>query len=289
MHGAATNVLEEVGTMAEEEWDEMKNGFGTIPYRGYRYGPVSQESTAQISAKLREATAEPRRLRLILELLKKGDLSARDLLVPMLESPYVDVRMYTAELFAYVCTHDQVNLLKKSLVVAQDLDEVMRVILFIGETLSIRAAQLLWQFRQEMGGEYQEFSGYIYTALTDILCLEGVDEYNLDDPGAWQTFEREVTSLDWTSYYHEGLPVFIGELTKKVIIYTAIARTERTKFALVDEPRVLSNFSGINCPVGYGRQVDDDDLGAVLKYTHRLGGMKWDKGMKYFYGYPVGR
>jgi hypothetical protein len=275
--------------MAEEEWDEMRDGFGTVPYRGYRYGPVSHESKAQISAKLREATAEPRRLRLILELLKKGDWSARDLLVPMLESPYVDVRMYAAELFAYVCTHDQVNLLKKSLVVAQDLDEVMRVILFIGETLSTRAAQLLWTFREEMGGEYQEFSGYIHSALTDILSLDGVDEYSLDEPSARQVFDLEIMTLDPTKYYYGGKPVFIGDLTKEVITYAAIARTERTKFALVDEPRVLSNFSGINCPVGYGRSVDDDGLGAVLKYTHQIGQMKLDKGMKYFYGHPVGR
>jgi hypothetical protein len=275
--------------MAEEEWDEMRDGFGTIPYRGYRYGPVSHESRLQISAELREATAEPRRLRLILELLKKGDLSARDLLVPMLESPHVDVRMYAAELFAYVCTHDQVNLLKRSLIVAQDLDEVMRVISFIGETLSLRAAQMLWEFREEMGGEYQEFSGYIHSALTDILCLDGVDEYSLDEPSARHVFDREIMTLDPAKYYYEGKPVFIGDLTKEVITYTAIARTERTKFALVDEPRVLSNFSGINCPVGYGRRVNDDDLGAVLKYTHRIGRIKWDKGMKYFYGYPVGR
>jgi hypothetical protein len=275
--------------MAEEEWDEMREGFGTIPYRGYRYGPVSQESRTQILAKLREEKNDPRRLRLILELLKKGDWSARDLLVPMLESPYLDVRMYSAELFAYVCTHDQVELLKRSLVVVEDLDELMRVILFIGETLSLRAAQLLWQFREEMGGEYQEFSGYIHSALTDILSLDGVDEYSLDDPGARQAFDREVMSLDPTYYYYEGKPIFIGDLTKKVITYAAIARTERTKFGLVDEPRVLSNFSGVNCPVGYGRRVDDDGLGAVLKYTEQLGRIKLEKGMKYFYGHPVGR
>src|SRR5262249_52689583 len=207
--------------MAGEEWDEMRDGVGTIPYSGYRYGPVSSESRAQISAELKEATSEPRRLRLILELLKKGDLSARDLLVPMLESPYLDVRMYAAELFAYVCTHDQVNLLKRSLVAVEDLDELMRVILFIGETLSIRAAQMLWEFRQEMGGEYQEFSGYIHSALTDILSLDGVDEYSLDEPGARRAFDHEVLSLDPTKYYYEGKPVFIGDLTKKVITYAA--------------------------------------------------------------------
>jgi len=237
---------------------------------------------------LREATLEPRRLRLILELLKKGDLSARDLLVPMLESPYLDVRMYAAELFAYVCRHDQVNLLKRSLVAVEDLDELMRVILFIGETLSIRAAQMLWEFRHEMGGEYQEFSGYIHSALTDILSLDGVDEYSLDDPGARRAFDHEVLSLDPTKYYYEGKPVFIGDLTKKVITYAAIARTDRTKFGLVDEPRVLSNFSGINCPVGYARSVDDEGLGAVLRYTSQIAQMKLNKGMKYFYGHPVG-
>jgi len=205
----------------------------------------------------------------------------------MLESPYVDIRLYSAELFAYVCTHQQVGLLKRSLVVAEDLDELMRVVLLIGHTFSIRAAQLLWQFREEMGGEYQEFSGYIHTALTDILSLEGVDEYSLDDASARQAFDQEVKSLDPTNYYHEGRPIFVGDLTKAVITYTAIARKERTKFGLVDEPRVLSNFSGINCPVGYGRRVDDDDLGAVLRYTKVLAGMKWIKGMKYFYGHPV--
>src|SRR5262249_37666721 len=186
--------------MAEEEWDEMRDGFGTVPYRGYRYGPISNESRAQISAKLSQAVDAPLRLRLILELLKKGDFSARDLLVPMLESPYLDVRLYAAELFAYVCTHDQANLLKSSLVAVEDLDELMRVILFIGETLSIRGAQLLWEFRKEMGGEYQEFSGYIHSALTDILSLDGVDEYNLDDPAARQAFDREVMSLDPAKY-----------------------------------------------------------------------------------------
>src|SRR5262249_19769591 len=124
--------------------------------------------------------------------------------------------------------------------------------------------------------------------LTDILALEGFDEFNLEESSAREACAREVRSLDASKYYCEGKPIFPGDLTQQVIIYAAIANREGPHFKLFTEPRVLSNFSGINCPVAHGMEVSDAVLRGVLDYTLRLSHMKWTRGMKYFYGHPVG-
>src|SRR5262249_25011317 len=152
--------------------------FGTIPYRPYRYGAVSVDHREQIAANLKGTTDEPRRLKLILEILKKGDFSATELLVPLLTSTSYSVRLYAAGLLADVCRHDQVHHLEKSFWAAEDVNEVFSLIMALGMTFSINAIPLLWQIRKALG-EQPELDGLTHHALTSILCLDGIDESGL--------------------------------------------------------------------------------------------------------------
>jgi hypothetical protein len=174
-----------------------------------------------------------------------------------------------------------------SLLYAEDPDEALTVILFLGQTFSVQAVPLLWQFREDIGDD-PELDGYIHDALTDILSLDGIDEYSLDEPDAREALDREVMSLEPTKYYYRGNPIFPGDFTKRVITYAAIGNREGEKFKLVSEPKVLSNFSGINCPIRRGMNVRDIVFRGLIEYTKRIARMNWTKGMKYFYGHPIG-
>src|SRR5262245_26523173 len=198
--------------MEEVEWDEMKEGgFGTLPYRGYRYGSLSRDSLEDITAELKQTTDELDRIKLILELLKRGDFSARNLLVPLLKSKSPEVRRYSAHLFSDTCSNDLVHHLESSYWAAEDPDEALSLILDIGTTFSLQGIPLLWQIKEDIG-EYPELNDYIHQALTGILALEGIDEFSLDESRAREACAREVSSLDATKYYREGKPIFPGDL-----------------------------------------------------------------------------
>jgi hypothetical protein len=280
--------LEKGLEMAELAWDEMKEGgFGTIPYCPYRYGPVSVEPREQVAAKLRRTTDELSRLKLILELLKKGDFSATEPLVPLLASMSQNVRLYAAGLFADVCRPDQVKHLEKTFWAAEDANEVFPLILALGMTFSLQAIPLLWQIRKELGDQ-PDLDGLTHVALTAILSLDGIDEYSLDSSDATEACDHEVMGLDATKCYFEGRPIHPGDFTKQVITYAVIANREGTGAMLGYQPKVLSNFSGINCPIQHDMTVTDAVFRGVLDYTKRLASMKWNRGTKYFYAHPIG-
>jgi hypothetical protein len=247
------------------------------------YGPSEGESLEDLQGRLAVAEDEDARLSVALEILKQGHFSVLGELRPLLSSGSREVRRAASRLFADVCTHGAVQYLFEPLDLAEDPWEERTHMLSLGRTLSLGAIPLLLRYYEER--EEPDLADYTVTALKTILSLPGLHEYDLSD--AARLCRQSAAQLDPHVYHFRGKPVFAGDLTKEVIIAAGGSYKERTEFKLSFEPTLLSNFSGIACPVRYGVRVDDDLFRQLADYTKALARMPWVKGAKYFYGHRV--
>lgn len=261
--------------------------FGTIPYRGYLYGDAAPiEQQPYFREILARSTDELEQVRTIAELLKLGDFSVVDKLVPLLRSKSSDVMLYSAQLLADICTHDQVHYLRFPFERPLDWGEIQTLILFLGQTMSLEAIPILLQMRLDY--EEGDFDGYIYTALHTILPLKEVNEYNLGEIDTFELYRLATKDLDSRQYYYRGKPIFIGDLTKEIIVAAGSAYGEKTQFNLFLEPIIVSDFFGLKCPVSFRQPVTDEVFKNLLEHTKMIAGISWTKGRKYFYKFPIG-
>lgn len=263
----------------------IASGFGTAPYRWHPYGPVSAEPAEKFHALLSDTRDELSRLQLIAELLKQGDWSAIDWLLPLLSSKSADTRLYASQLLADVCSHRHVPHLYIPTQEIQEAGELQKQILFLGKTLSPAAIPVLLKIRSDSADT--DLDGYFHTALHTILPVDGVDEYTMDEVGVDNVYARALESIDPAQYYFDGQPVFAGDLTKEIITAAGAAYHDQTEFKLSFEPKILSNFSGIPFPIAFGTVVTDAVFRAIIDYSKEIAAMDWTKGKKYFYGRPV--
>ena len=63
--------------------------------------------------------------------------------------------------------------------------------------------------------------------------------------------------------------------------FTALQRGEEAKMDIL--PRLLSIWSGIECPIDYNTIMNDNVLEELENYINKLSEMSWEKGSKYFY------
>lgn len=52
-------------------------------------------------------------------------------------------------------------------------------------------------------------------------------------------------------------------------------------------PPILSNSSGIKCPVSYGKKIDGEIIKELYEYVATISNMKWEKGGKRFYKHKI--
>ena len=233
---------------------------------------------------LESATDDFARLRILAELLKAGAFDYVPSLRPMLASGDADVRLYAGRLLTHTCNHDQVNWFGELLDAAESLEEHRKAILFLGETLSLRAIPLLLQFRRDMDENIVD--DYIQTSLNVLFPMRSVKE-DFDADAIEQEFRDVTRGTDADLYYFYGAPVFAGDLTKRMIEHAATIRGTSKTFTLSYEPDIVSNFNGVDSPVSYGDRITDERFDRLLTYTKDLAAHKWTRGAKYFYRHQV--
>ena len=259
----------------------MDPKFGSRPYMGCLYGPPGAQDNAGPAT-----VGEMGALELLLGDLKKGEFAAVEKLVPLLESDDYDVRQYACQLFAHVCNHEQVRELKRALVCAESEFEIERAILRLGETLSLQAMPIILAFRNDIGDS--EVDEYIYDVLETVLGNRARQVLRLDDPWVMERYRDFAAQFDPHAYLYGGKPVFVGDVTKEVIVAAQGSLVEQRPVVLGVQPQLLSNFSGIACPVRYGDLVTEERMQDVIGYVKTLASERWMIGRKYFYGHVIG-
>ncbi len=248
--------------------------FGAAPFKRAWYGNILDDPRLD---------ADMRVLIGILRKLKTGLFSEVNEMVPFLSHPDFDVRQYSHQLFADTCSHDQVHYFKSALETAPDLSEIHRVILRLGQTLSLAAIPLILAARHEL--DDPETDGYVCGALRNIFPLEGIDEFNIAEEDVLSIFQEAAAGLDQGAYYYRGKPVFVGDITKELINSAAVAHKEGRGLVVVLQAQLLADFSGKPCPVDYGDSITDTKIRVIFDYVRALAEMDWRPGKKYFFGH----
>ena len=122
------------------------SAFGQLPYRAAPY-----TSTVDASADATAEVEEAGLLRSLLHDLMRGDLGRTHELAALVDAPNRDVRQYCHQLLADVCSHEQVDAFRAVLQVdALEPDEVCRVLVRLGDTLSPRAVPVILAVAREI-------------------------------------------------------------------------------------------------------------------------------------------
>src|SRR6478609_1540667 len=151
----------------------------------------------------------------------------------MFLSKDVETRQYAYSLFASVCVHSETSDLYNSLLRAEAEVEIRRLLLSLGQSLSLSSVRFLLEYRVQIDDE--AFDQYISDALATLLGIDLSDQ--ISDVGETrQQCEALMVGMDYSVYYFEGKPAFVGDVSKELVTYAVVARREEQPFALSYEP-----------------------------------------------------
>jgi len=142
--------------------------FGTIPYKRAWYLDVVSSGSVDM-----------RPLICVLEMLRNGNFEEVRSLVPLLTHSSLDVRLYAQQLFADVCSNDDACAFNLALEASKTLDETRRIVLRMGQTLSLSVIPILLTWREALNDP--EIDEYVCDALSAILPIDGVDQFSVSD------------------------------------------------------------------------------------------------------------
>jgi hypothetical protein len=242
--------------------------FGAIPYKRAWYCNIVEKGSPEIDA-----------LCSLLDDLKKGAFHTSEDWIPFLSSDSADVRKYAVQLFADVCSHGQVDLFERALQAGDTIDEMRAILLRLGQTLSLEAIPILLAWRRDLSDS--DTDEYVCQALRTILPLQEVDDFSMGSVEVERHYGEALSRLDRSLYYYRGNPVFVGDVTKELLAACYTAYNSRKPCVLVTQPQILSNFSGLRCPVAHGDSIID--LTDIFDYVKTLAAMQWTRGIKYFF------
>lgn len=262
----------------------MTKSFGTSPWSRTFYGPVDSGVSRQMSE---NDSNEMKHLKMMLERLKRGDFSAREGLVKLITHPTYELRQYATQLFVDVCGHKDVIHLSSIMDLPEERHEVYRVAFRLGDTFTLGAVPLLLKYWEDYeDGLDPEFEESIRIALDHILPREVVEKCSLSQQG-FNELMAYVESIDHRPYYYRGKPIFMGDLTKKMVTGAVTSNKEKRPFTAGSIPHYLSSFTGIQCPSRSGEILKDDEVCEILRYVEKVAQLNLEPGVKYFYGHRV--
>jgi hypothetical protein len=248
--------------------------FGSIPYKRSNYNIVEKKCDEEMLSLIQ-----------CLMNFKEGKFNAIDELILFLSNNSMDIRNYACQLFSDVCSYKNVHHFNNAWELVETHKDIRSLILKLGDTLCLTAIPILLSWREDL--EDVGFDGYICQSLANIYPLQGVDEYNIDDIDINELYNNTIEKLDKSTYYFKGMPVFLGNISKDLIIKCQVSHKEKKQAFLVSEPQILSNFSGIVCPISLNESVDEKCLTSIYNYVNQIAGMPWKKGSKYFFSHEV--
>ncbi|MCS6123648.1 Imm47 family immunity protein [Shewanella baltica] len=258
-----------------------ENIFGNIPYKACFYGAIAESFYGHKSE-----VEEIEKLRELLCAFKVGEFGNIQQLILMVDSPNRDVRQYCHQLLAHVCNHDQLDGFRRILNIDLEIDEAQRIIVRLGETLSLNAIPIIFDIVDEL--DDPELYGYASMALHNIFPWDGVDDDDFFVSDKKHSYMRSASELDLQYYYYRGKPIFIGDVAKELINSATVSYKENKPVVLVRQAQILSNFSGVKCPIENAVMVGETKISSVMSYVKTLArSNNWKKGVKYFYGHEV--
>lgn len=255
---------------------------------GIWYGSIPNNiSKEELWYKINNENDEKKKLLAIIDLLKLGDFSAKQLLIKMMnESNNYSVVNLCLRVFCSIANHSDIYKNENfKLLSSSDDDAVNVFVAYSKQALSYEVVPYLLALLDEWEDTNVEIS--IRDALQNILNYqESISENaSVDEIGEFFVNKRE--KIDAEKYYYKGDLAFPGVLTKQLLDASAFSRKFGAELKEITIPTMLSIWSGIECPVEYYTIVNDEIMKKVFDYVKQISKMNWEKGCKYFYGYKI--
>lgn len=223
---------------------------------------------------------------------QKGDFSRKaDFAALFTKSGDREVFCVGMRIFMAVCSHDDFELLMDFFENPDDYYDIRAFLVSVTESLSYQsipyllALHDLWADTVIAAEIAFILNGMLHFAPPDGLYEGKYGEYATEQIGeAFMAFGEEY---DLNSYYYDGKEVFLGDLTK-LLMGTAIYCMRNNKlFYSTEILSILSDSTGMACPVKTDEYVDEEQIGAILKYIDQLPKERYQRGCKYFYGHLI--
>lgn len=259
-----------------------------IMYRSIWYGEVDNTiEVEELWDKVNGDINEKDKLLGVIELLKRGEFSAKAILIDIMnKSNDISVINLCMRVFCSVVDHKDIKNVENLSILSRADEEIIRLFASTSKyTLSYEVVPYLLATLEEWEDSNVETT--IRDALDWILNYQ---EYMAEDSAVDEIgeFYFDISSeIETGKYYYEGGLAFPGALTKELLDASAVSRVKGESLKLSIIPKMLSICSGVKCPVEYYTVVNDELMRDVIDYVKQLSDMNWERGCKYFYGHKI--
>lgn len=223
---------------------------------------------------------------------QKGDFSGKgDFVNCFTKSKQREVFSVGMWIFMAVCSHDDFELLMNFFENPDDYDDFRTFLVSVTESLSYQsipyllALHDLWSDTVIAGEIAFILNGMLHFAPPGGLPEGKYGQYTTEQIG--EVFLAFRENHDLNSYYYDGREMFLGDFTKRLMQTAIYCMANNEPFYSAEIPSILSNSTGIACPVRPDEFVDEKKIGAILDYIDQLPKETYQRGCKYFYGHLI--
>ena len=256
---------------------------------GIWYGKVNQMSLDELKSSLLSVQEERERILLIVEIMKKGDFSVKNLLVDLMnQTKDKTVLNLCIRLFCSVCTHDDLqNIGNLRFLDSASSFGAFTFVVGATATMSYQVIPYLLALWAKWDGFDSNLEIAIKDALDIFLNYRSTLSENatLDDVG--NLYLDKIKTIDSDCYYYKASPAFPGLLTQEIMTALYIAAQKEQKYHLYLQASLLSIYTGKQVPVDTNTLISKNEIDLMVRYIDDLSDKDWTEGMKYFYGHPV--
>lgn len=218
---------------------------------------------------------------------KQGDFSKKLQFIDFFTQSS-DSKVYNLgiRIFLSIANHEDFSYIQEFLVECNE-EEIRIFLAFVEESLSYQSIPYLLALMDEWEetdvGEKvaQVINDMIYDNDDDVECgINSVVEVE-------NKFIEFSQKKDLNRYYYSGEEFFVGDLTKTLISDAFICKSNNKPFYYSQISSILSNSTGILCPISTRTVIDDKKINELMDYVKKLADLKLERGCKYFYGVKI--
>lgn len=210
-----------------------------------------------------------------------------------MKEKFVDFFLHTSDwneyvlgvrLFMAICSHSDLEMITEFL--SKCNEKQLQVFLaFMPESLTVQTIPLLLALSEDWKGTYIEQD--IALCIREMLGSEYDNEVDCNINELGNDFILFSKENDLSLYYYRGKPYFAGDMTKRIVSMAMYCRSNSKKFLSNQMPSILSNGTGIKCPVYYGMDISNNVVGRLYGYINKVINKQQVRGQKYFYNHLI--
>lgn len=219
---------------------------------------------------------------------KNGDFSNKTDFVNFFTKS-TDLEIYTAGMafFMAVCSHEDLDLLIPTL---NECNEAQSYAFldYVESSLSVQTVPFLlalWEREWEDNNIKQDIALHICSLLGEKYQKE--IHYDIDKLKA--LFVSFSKNNDLSQYYYKGKIFHPGNITKEMYrdIIMTLNYLDFKKYIGFIQPVILSNVTGVQCPVQCGTDINENTPEQLTNYINNIAQRGYVYGAKYFFGHKI--